>query len=198
MKQDLIYLASQSPRRRELLTQLNISFEVLSVDVEEQHQSGESPAQYVERLACEKARAGVAVAKTEHPVLGSDTIVVLDGAILEKPKDKHDAVRMLRSLSNNKHQVMTAIALADNSRCLVERVTTEVTFRALSDAEIEAYWDSGEPADKAGAYGIQGIAGKFVSNINGSYSAVVGLPLMETDQLIKKYKTDFSSRGGEL
>lgn len=197
MKQDLIYLASQSPRRRELLTQINVPFEVISVAVEELHQSGESPAQYVKRLACEKAWAGVAVAKTGHPVLGSDTIVVLDGAILEKPKDKHDAVRMLRALSGNKHQVMTAIALADNCRYLVELVTTEVSFRALSDAEIEAYWDTGEPADKAGAYGIQGIAGKFVSNINGSYSAVVGLPLMETDRLIRKFKTDFSSRGGE-
>lgn len=198
MKQDLIYLASQSPRRRELLTQINVPFKVLTVAVEEQHQSGESPAQYVERLACEKARAGVAVAKTGHPVLGSDTIVVLDGAILEKPKDKHDAMRMLRALSDNKHQVMTAIALADNSRCFVERVTTEVSFRALSDAEIEAYWNTGEPADKAGAYGIQGIAGKFVSNINGSYSAVVGLPLMETDRLIRRFMTDISLRDGEL
>lgn len=198
MKQDLIYLASQSPRRRELLTQINVPFEVLTVAVEEQHQSEESSVQYVERLACEKARAGVAVAKTGHPVLGSDTIVVLDGEILEKPKDKHDAVRMLRALSDNKHQVMTAIALADNSRCLVEHVTTEVSFRVLSDIEIEAYWDTGEPADKAGAYGIQGIAGKFVSNINGSYSAVVGLPLMETDRLIRRFMTDFSLRGGEV
>ena len=196
----MIYLASQSPRRRELLAQIGIQFQVCHVDVVEQLHSGESAAAYVTRLAADKAQAGVLalqqvavatladanhVVGSNNIVLGADTIVVYAGEVLEKPRDEADAVRMLSLLSGRQHQVMTAIAVADGQRCLVELVTTDVTFRALSEAEIRTYWHTGEPADKAGSYAIQGLAGKFVSNINGSYSAVVGLPLLQTEQLIQ-------------
>ncbi|ENY72016.1 septum formation protein Maf [Aeromonas diversa CDC 2478-85] len=180
-----LYLASGSPRRRELLTQLGYRFEVLRCEVEERRQEGEKPQDYVCRLARDKAQAGLAVAPEAHPVLGADTIVVLGERVLEKPSDLIDAKEMLEALSGRVHQVMTAVALASADRCDVRLVTTNVAFRKLDESEIEAYWETGEPCDKAGAYGIQGIAGKFVSRIEGSYSAVVGLPLLETDLLIK-------------
>lgn len=180
-----LYLASGSPRRRELLTQLGYRFEVLRCDVPEERQSGEKPQDYVCRLARDKAQAGLVVAPTALPVLGADTIVVLGERVLEKPSDLLDAKDMLEALSGRVHQVMTAVALATPERCDVRLVTTNVAFRKLEESEIEAYWQTGEPCDKAGAYGIQGIAGKFVSRIEGSYSAVVGLPLLETDLLIK-------------
>ncbi|MBP8065029.1 MAG: septum formation inhibitor Maf [Aeromonadaceae bacterium] len=182
-----LYLASASPRRRELLTQLNYPFAVLSINVPEQQVSGESAEAYVERLAADKARAGWHACGGTLPVLGADTIVVLDGHVLEKPRDQADAERMLAALSGRTHQVMTAVAVAAESGICVTRVTTEVTFRALSADEIVEYWHTGEPADKAGSYGIQGIAGKFVSRIVGSYTAVVGLPLLETDLLLQQY-----------
>ncbi|MDO2949940.1 Maf family protein [Aeromonas simiae] len=180
-----LYLASASPRRRELLTQLGYRFEVLKLEVPEQRQSGEKPQDYVCRLARDKALAGAAIAPAALPVLGADTIVVLGDRVLEKPSDLLDAKDMLEALSGRVHQVMTAVALASAGRCDVRLVTTNVAFRKLDEAEIEAYWQTGEPCDKAGAYGIQGIAGKFVSRIEGSYSAVVGLPLLETDLLIR-------------
>lgn len=180
-----LYLASASPRRRELLTQLGYRFEVLKLEVPEQRQSGEKPQDYVCRLARDKALAGAAIAPVALPVLGADTIVVLGDRVLEKPSDLLDAKDMLEALSGRVHQVMTAVALASAGRCDVRLVTTNVAFRKLDEAEIEAYWQTGEPCDKAGAYGIQGIAGKFVSRIEGSYSAVVGLPLLETDLLIR-------------
>ncbi|MFM5641426.1 nucleoside triphosphate pyrophosphatase [Aeromonas veronii] len=182
-----LYLASGSPRRRELLTQLGYRFEVLKLDVPEQREEGEKAQDYVCRLARDKAMAGVVCAPTALPVLGADTIVVLGDRVLEKPSDLLDAKDMLESLSGKVHQVMTAVALASKDRCDVRLVTTNVAFRKLDEAEIEAYWQTGEPCDKAGAYGIQGIAGKFVSRIEGSYSAVVGLPLLETDLLIKHH-----------
>jgi len=129
----------------------------------------------------------VAAAPTALPVLGADTIVVLGDRVLEKPSDLLDAKDMLEALSGKVHQVMTAVALATPERCDVRLVTTNVAFRKLDEAEVEAYWRTGEPCDKAGAYAIQGIAGKFVSRIEGSYSAVVGLPLLETDLLIKHH-----------
>lgn len=180
-----LYLASASPRRCELLTQLGYRFEVLKLEVPEQRQSGEKPQDYVCRLARDKALAGAAIAPVALPVLGADTIVVLGDRVLEKPSDLLDAKDMLEALSGRVHQVMTAVALASAGRCDVRLVTTNVAFRKLDEAEIEAYWQTGEPCDKAGAYGIQGIAGKFVSRIEGSYSAVVGLPLLETDLLIR-------------
>jgi septum formation protein len=202
MKQTNMYLASQSPRRRELLTQIGVEFSVLSVDVEEQQQVGELAPDYVSRLARDKAQAGVtalnntnAMQKTTNTtdkqlVLGADTIVVYAGQVLEKPVDEADSVRMLSLLSGQEHEVMTAVALADNSRCWVELVITTVQFRDISTIEMQDYWRTGEPCDKAGSYAIQGIAGKFVSHISGSYSAVVGLPLMQTEQLIQAFKAE--------
>ena len=182
-----LYLASGSPRRHELLTQLGYRFEVLRLDVPEQREADEKPQDYVCRLARDKAMAGVAAAPTALPVLGADTIVVLDGRVLEKPRDQADAEQMLAALSGRTHQVMTAVAVAAHQGVCVTRVTTEVTFRTLGADEIVEYWHTGEPADKAGSYGIQGIAGKFVSRIVGSYTAVVGLPLLETDLLLQQY-----------
>ncbi|MGL4205507.1 MAG: Maf family protein [Aeromonadaceae bacterium] len=182
-----LYLASASPRRRELLTQLGYPFAVLSVHVPEELSPGERALDYVQRLAQDKALAGWRACEGRLPVLGSDTIVVLDDVILEKPSDEADALRMLSALSGRTHQVMTAVALATQAGVDVRLVTTQVTFRPLTAAEIREYWHTGEPADKAGAYGIQGIAGKFVSRIEGSYSAVVGLPLLETDLLLQQH-----------
>jgi septum formation protein len=182
-----LYLASASPRRRELLTQLGYPFDVLRIDVPEQRVAGEAACDYVERLAADKARAGWLACNGIRPVLGADTIVVLDDEVLEKPRDEADARRMLSALSGRSHEVMTAVAVATANGAEVVRVTTQVTFRSLSSEEIAEYWQTGEPADKAGAYGIQGLAGKFVSRIEGSYTAVVGLPLLETDLLLQQY-----------
>ncbi|MGF1899669.1 Maf family protein [Aliivibrio sifiae] len=186
-----VFLASGSPRRKELLAQLGYQFEILSVDVEEVHQVHETPLMYVERLSQDKAQAGVkAIEQIENknvPVLGSDTIVVIDGVILEKPKDFEDAKRMLLALSGRQHQVMTAVTLATPDTTRTKTVITQVWFRTLSIQEIEQYWESGEPCDKAGSYGIQGSGGRFVSRIDGSYHAVMGLPLMETDQLLHQF-----------
>ncbi len=180
-----LYLASSSPRRQQLLAQLGVAFEILTPDIDETPMAGESPLALVERLARQKAEAGLAMAKAPRPVLGSDTIVVLDGRILGKPRDRADALATLASLSGRRHQVMTAIALATASGTRSQVITTEVAFCELTTAQIEAYWDSGEPADKAGSYGIQGLGGNFVRAIYGSYSAVVGLPLVETRELIQ-------------
>jgi len=182
-----LYLASGSPRRRELLTQLGLHFARLSTQVEERQQPGEMAEAYVRRLALEKAQAGVAVAEQDLPVLGADTIVVLNNEVLEKPADEAAAAAMLAKLSGQTHQVMTAVALADRQRQLACMVVTEVTFRLLSEEDIAAYIASGEPMDKAGAYGIQGLGGNFVRKINGSYHAVVGLPLVETAELLSQF-----------
>ncbi|MBW4933857.1 Maf family protein [Marinobacter sp. F4206] len=178
-----VILASASPRRSELLQQIGVSFTVQPADVDETPGPGEGAEHYVERLARDKALA-VSASSPEALVLGSDTSVVLNGVILGKPADRGDAVETLRMLSGATHQVMTAVALAKGSRCESRVVITDVTFRPLSKAEIEAYAASGEPMDKAGSYGIQGLGGIFVSNLRGSYSAVVGLPLLETAALL--------------
>ncbi|NCB56700.1 MAG: septum formation inhibitor Maf [Gammaproteobacteria bacterium] len=182
-----LYLASASPRRRELLALLDYPFTVLSVDVEEQQQPDETPADYVQRLARDKSQAGWLACRGQKPVLGADTIVVFEQEVLEKPRDFTDAQRILQLLSGNTHTVMTAVALSSEQGCEVVLVNSQVTFRKLTPEEISRYWQTGEPADKAGAYGIQGIGGKFVSHLSGSYSAVVGLPLLETDLLLQKY-----------
>jgi len=182
-----LYLASASPRRHELLALLDIPFERLVTDVEEQRQESEMPADYVQRLARDKAQAGVNVAPDNLPVLGADTIVVLDGRVLEKPQDTRQAAEMLAALSGQQHQVMTAICLADRQHYLSKLVVTDVTFRLLSTDDIQHYISSGEPMDKAGAYGIQGKGGCFVREIRGSYYAVVGLPLVETQELFRSF-----------
>lgn len=183
-----LYLASGSPRRKELLQQLGYQFEVIRVDVEEQQRQDETSINYVRRLALDKAQAGVKMIQTSTPVLGADTIVVVDNQVLEKPQDIDHAKEMLILLSGREHQVMTAVCIADKNHYRTILVTTSVWFKHLSEQEILNYWHSGEPCDKAGGYGIQGVGGKFVTRIEGSYHAVVGLPLMETEQLLKEFK----------
>ncbi|MFP6862853.1 Maf family protein [Pseudomonas sp.] len=184
-----LYLASGSPRRRELLTQIAVPFLTQIAPIDENALPGESPIAYVERLARAKAQAGLAaLAETaDVVVLGADTSVVLDGRILGKPADRDDALATLSALSGRTHQVLTAVALVSRERLESRVVTSQVTFRPLSQAEIEAYWASGEPQDKAGCYGIQGLAAVFVSQLHGSYSAVVGLPLCETAALLAEF-----------
>jgi len=183
-----LILASQSPRRRELLLQLGYQFTVQVSDIDETVKQDETPHDYVLRLAKQKAQhVQTSLSETDKEccyVLGSDTCVVFDGQILGKPNNEEACIRTLSLLSNNQHQVLTAIALASQNDTQGQVINTQVTFKSLSKAEIQAYWLTGEPQDKAGSYGIQGIAGQFVKTINGSYSAVVGLPLYETAQLL--------------
>jgi len=193
MKQ--LILASQSPRRKVLLKQLGYQFSTLVADIDESVCDHESAKEYVLRLAQEKALAifdTLTVEKQKQSlVLGADTCVVIDGIILGKPANEAECIETLLRLENNQHQVLTAIAVAgyqavntaDVSSKIIE---TKVNFKALTVSEIKRYWQTGEPCDKAGAYAIQGIAGQFVTKINGSYSAVVGLPLYETTQLLAK------------
>ncbi|UTH37346.1 Maf-like protein [Pseudomonas sp. KHPS1] len=184
-----LFLASASPRRRELLAQIAVPCVTQIASIDENPLPDEPAAAYVERLAREKARAGLTAlgGRANAVVLGADTAVVLDGRILGKPQDFADFQRMLRALAGRTHQVLTAVALVSGDREAARVVASDVTFRALSEAEIEAYWASGEPCDKAGGYGIQGLAAVFVSRIEGSYSAVVGLPLCETAQLLADF-----------
>lgn len=183
-----IALASASPRRRELLQQIAVPFSLVQVDVDESLQGDESPADYVSRLARAKAQAGAAKIHFALPVLGADTIVVVDRHILGKPVDEADFSRMMHLLSGRRHQVLTAVALVGRQRSDSCCVTTDVSFRQLTASDIAAYWQTGEPRDKAGGYGIQGQGGRFVSHISGSYSAVVGLPLCETDLLLRNWQ----------
>jgi len=185
--QTAIYLASASPRRKELLTQLGIQFSQFSVDADESQLNNEAPIKYVERMARLKAQSGVAMGYSDRPVLGSDTVVVIDNQSLVKPRDKSDFMTTLKRLSGQTHQVMTAIAFADNNQVMSQVVTTDVTFKNITDQELESYWQSGEPQDKAGGYGIQGLGGRFVTHISGSYFAVVGLPLYECEELLRKF-----------
>lgn len=195
MSDKKLILASGSPRRRELLAQLGYQFDILVPNVEEAQQADESARQYVERLSRDKALAGLAmtaadndtVASNDAVVIGSDTIVVQDGLVLEKPHDFADSRRMLLHLQANRHQVMTAVTVATAQQYRSVVVTTDVWFKALTEQEIEQYWQSGEPCDKAGSYGIQGLGGRFVTRLEGSYYAVVGLPLYETDQLLREF-----------
>nr|WP_113865387.1 nucleoside triphosphate pyrophosphatase [Brenneria salicis]NMN93161.1 septum formation protein [Brenneria salicis ATCC 15712 = DSM 30166]RBP65241.1 septum formation protein [Brenneria salicis ATCC 15712 = DSM 30166]RLM31738.1 septum formation inhibitor Maf [Brenneria salicis ATCC 15712 = DSM 30166] len=190
-----LYLASASPRRRELLSLLDLSFAVLNTTVTEQRLPDEMADAYVRRLAQEKASAGVRAAPADLPVLGADTIVVLNGQVLEKPRDETHAAYMLAMLSGQPHQVMTAVALADRNDSLSTLVKTDVVFRMLSQQDIDTYIASGEPLDKAGAYGIQGKGGCFVRSLNGSYHAVVGLPLVETYELFSNFTALRQARG---
>ncbi len=184
-----LYLASGSPRRRELLTQIGVGFSILAAPIDESVQPGESAEHYVQRLALAKAASGLATlpATSDAVVLGADTAVVVDGRILGKPADEADALAMLQLLSGREHQVMTAVALANGQRSEVRLVSSDVSFRSISIAEATTYWASGEPQDKAGGYAIQGLAAVFVSGMRGSYSAVVGLPLCETAALLAEF-----------
>lgn len=194
-----IYLASASPRRRELLTQIGVRHELLlalpgEAEVDEAALPGEAPLAYVERVCLAKAQAGVARMRAralpERAVLAADTTVALGAQILAKPGDRRDAARMLRALSASRHQVLTAITLCLGERRSSAVSVSEVVFRALDEGEIGQYLDSGEADDKAGAYAIQGLAAQFVAELHGSYSGVMGLPLYETAQLMERMLRD--------
>lgn len=213
MEKKHLVLASGSPRRKELLSQLGYEFSVLVTDVEECKHTQETAEEYVKRLSLDKALAALSLLTTnpsekqhvapssdtvvvsseaisldsEIVVLGSDTVVVSQGQVLEKPADFSDSKRMLTQLANRRHQVMTAVSVVSQEKQKTEIVITDVWFKPLSEKEIEQYWQTGEPCDKAGSYGIQGLGGRFVTRIEGSYYAVVGLPLFETDQLLQEF-----------
>ena len=188
----MLHLASQSPRRRALLARLGLPFEVVDVVVPEQRAPGEAAADYVRRVAREKAGAGLraVAAGTDAVVLGADTEVVLDGDVFGKPRDADDAARMLGRLSGRTHQVISSVALVADGREAQATVVTEVTFERLDAATIAAYVASGEPQGKAGAYAIQGGAELFVSRMAGSHSGVVGLPLQQTAALLRGFGLD--------
>ncbi len=227
MEKKHLVLASGSPRRKELLSQLGYEFSVLVTDVEECKHAQETAEEYVKRLSLDKALAALSLLKdnpsekqhvvpssdnvvssvdnvavgsgmvtvgsdaisldSETVVLGSDTVVVSQGQVLEKPIDFADSKRMLTQLANERHQVMTAVSVVSEEKQRTEIIITDVWFKPLSEQEIEQYWQTGEPCDKAGSYGIQGLGGRFVTRIEGSYYAVVGLPLYETDQLLQEF-----------
>ena len=184
-----IILASASPRRKELLDQIGVSYTVYAVDIDETPLDHESPLAYVQRLAAEKSAACVAKLQTTQPVLAADTAVVLGDLIMGKPTDKEDALAMLRRLSGKTHQVYSAISLRGLQHSEAVSIT-DVTFKKLTEQELLNYWYSGEPLDKAGSYAIQGKGSVFVTAINGSFSGVVGLPLYETAQLLLKQGID--------
>ncbi|MCF6211903.1 MAG: Maf family nucleotide pyrophosphatase [Gammaproteobacteria bacterium] len=199
-----IYLASSSPRRRELLDQLGVRFAVVVQGVPEDYISGETPEAYVQRLALEKARAGWCCLPVDArcPVLGADTAVIVDDTVLGKPADREAALAMLAMLSGRAHRVLSAVAVVGarvsdatdkgelwqrlgQYRASVRLSESRVWFRRIDGWEYAAYWASGEPADKAGAYAIQGLGGMFVERLDGSYSGVMGLPLFETAELLR-------------
>jgi septum formation protein len=187
-----LILASASPRRRELLRQVGVAFRVIVSTVDEDVLPGETPADYVLRVAQDKAEEVKARRRVELPVLGADTAVVLDSQILGKPRDRAEAVSMLCSLSGRTHEVYSGVALACSGQqvhtCLN---VTRVTFAKLERNWIEAYCDSADPMDKAGAYGVQGRAAEKIARIEGSFSGVMGLPLFETCQLLRQAKVLF-------
>lgn len=199
LKSSRIYLASRSPRRRELLGQIGVLFEVLTFRGDHRQDSetledalpDESPVDYVCRVALAKVRHGISMSRVRglpsRPVLSADTTLDIDGRIVGKPRDKADAAEILRSLSGRAHRVLTAVAIADHERAESSLSISEVRFRPLSDDEIARYVKSGEPMDKAGAYGIQGRAAMFVEEIRGSHSGIVGLPLCETALLLRQF-----------
>jgi septum formation protein len=182
-----VYLASRSPRRRELLEQVGLRYAVLDVEVDERRLPDEGPADYVRRVAVAKARAGdAALGLPGARVLAADTAVILDGAVLGKPRDADDARRMLGALSGREHRVLSAVALAAHGGCRTALSESRVWMRATTTTERAAYAATGEPLDKAGGYAIQGRAAVFVERLEGSYSGVMGLPLFETARLLEE------------
>jgi septum formation protein len=192
-----IYLASQSPRRSQLLTQLGVGHELLLADAHEdaesleEHIPGESPLDYVQRVTRLKLDAAIqrlqARGLPPAPVLCADTTVALGNTIYAKPADADDAMRMLSALSGQTHVVLTAVAIGTANQCEQACSVSDVTFAAMTEIEIRAYVESGEPMGKAGAYAVQGLAAAYISRINGSYTGIMGLPLYETAQLLKKF-----------
>lgn len=187
-----IILASASPRRHELLRQIGVEFEIIAADIEEIPNAGEQAREFVLRMAREKALEVLRTERRGLPVLGSDTAVILDGEILGKPVDRSDAVRMLQALSGRTHEVFSSVAIAiDENNVLDSLNITRVTFADLDRAWIEAYCDTGDPMDKAGAYGVQNKAGEKISRIEGSFYGVMGLPLYETAELLQRAEVIF-------
>ena len=188
-----VYLASASPRRRELLRQIGVSYRRVRTEVDETPLPDETPHDYVIRLALLKARTGCAALgrRLPAPVLGADTAVVVDDAILGKPRNRDEGLAMLARLSGRAHQVLSAVALATPVREAVKIQESRVQFRELALTERMAYWDSGEPLDKAGGYAIQGRAAAFITELHGSYSGVMGLPLFETAELLRAFGVHF-------
>jgi septum formation protein len=185
---EFVYLASASPRRRELLRQLGVEFRLLRTAVDERLSPGEPAEDYVLRLASMKALAGWGQLPqaAQAPVLGADTTVVAGGEVLGKPADRDEGIRMLTSLSGTTHVVLTGIALMDACGMRQRCSRSEVAFRVIDTAEAGAYWDTGEPRDKAGGYAIQGFGASFVRHLSGSFSGVMGLPLFETAELLRE------------
>lgn len=187
-----IILASASPRRRELLRQIGVKFQVLAADIDEQANPGEDPGPFVARMAREKAMEVKCRTATPLPVLGADTAVILDGRILGKPGDRSQALSMLAALSGQTHEVYSAVAVIVSKAKVLEALNvTRVTFSHLESEWISAYCDTGDPMDKAGAYGVQGKAGEKISRIEGSFYGVMGLPLYETAQLLRDAEVIF-------
>lgn len=182
----MLVLASSSPRRAELLKQIGIEFTQNPANIDETPFSSETPTSLVERLARQKAESVWLTLEQKLPVIGSDTIGLLHDKILLKPKSKMQFIAMMQSMSGAVHQVLTSVAVCHDGKCESVCVITDVEFKPLSMADILWYWDTDEPKDKAGGYAIQGLGGQFVKQIKGSYSAVVGLPLFETTELLKK------------
>jgi septum formation protein len=185
-----LLLASASPRRQELLRQIGLTFDVVRPDVTERRLVSESPRDYVQRVACDKAQAGKRLAAALRaeglPILAADTEVVLDAEVLGKPADRAAGVAQLKRLAGRTHEVMTALCLLHAGAQHTAVSISRVTFGPLSDAQIQRYWDSGEPVDKAGGYGIQGRAAGFIAHLDGSYSGVMGLPLYELTQILRE------------
>ena len=185
-----LVLASASPRRAELLRQINVGFEVLPADIDETQRAGESASAYVQRMAHEKAERVAQMIGPERAVLAADTTVVVDGQILGKPGSEDEGLAMLAALSGRTHQVLTAVVLAQRERLHTALSRSLVHMRAFTPVGAAAYWATGEGHDKAGAYAIQGIAGQLIERLEGSYSGVVGLPLAETAALLREAGLD--------
>jgi len=178
----MIYLASQSPRRRELLEQIRISYKVLKVDVDETWLATEAAEDYVRRIALAKADAGRKL-QPRQPVMGADTSVVLDDMPLGKPRDRQDCINMLLALSGREHRVLSGVVLL-HEHTHYRLSESHVLLRHITEDEADAYWNTGEPADKAGGYAIQGLGARFIHRISGSYSGIMGLPLFETGEIL--------------
>ena len=184
---DLI-LASASPRRSEILQQIGVDFQIVPANIDETPISQESPVDYVQRMAKEKAQHVInTIADSSTPVLGADTSVVLNSKIYGKPTNQEDGMAMLAALSGNTHQVLSAVAIGNKQHCMLRLSSTDVKFRDLDLKECLEYWNTGEPVDKAGGYAIQGLGAVFVEEISGSFSGVVGLPIEQTTRLLQAF-----------
>lgn len=196
MKQKLIVLASASPRRSELLNQIGVQADILPMDIDERVLPAESPRDYVVRLSKQKALAALDL-RHDAVVVGADTIVVVDQQVLGKPRDQADHARMFALLSGRTHDVFTAVTIADSTQVHSALSHSQVTFAEVGAQEVAAYWRSGEPADKAGGYAIQGKGALFITNLDGSFSSVMGLPLETTGRLLAKFELDLWANATE-